>query len=118
MVESTYLNEHLGIPFWAASQIKFSSVMFSIALCMLFLSVHGSIVRNILVVLGEMSFGIYLLHIPVKMGIENVITRIIPQTSPIWQMLDIIATLAACWAILKLAHRFLPEKANRYFGLK
>lgn len=117
-VESTYLDFRLGVPSWAASQIKYSSVMFSIALCMLFMELHQNTGRNFLVVLGELSFGIYLLHIPIKMGIEMIITKVLPITSPLWQLIIVVMTLFVCVMVIKISHHILPEKINRYLGLK
>lgn len=65
LLESAYINESLNVPFWAASQIKFSTFFYSLSLCLLLLSLHRSLTRTWIVRLGEMSFGIYLLHIPV-----------------------------------------------------
>lgn len=117
-IESTFINKNLGIDWLAASQIKYSSILFSIALSLLFLSMHKKIERNILVVLGELSFGIYLLHIPIKIGIEIIVTRIIPLSNPLWQIITVSITICACVIVIKTAQRLLPEKLNLYLGLR
>lgn len=118
MLESMYIHEDMDISSLAVSQIKYSSFLFSISLCLLFLSLHQSVKRNILVILGEMSFGIYLLHIPLKKGIDAALNHIVPVDAPLWQMLDVLATLTMCMVVLKVAYRLFPEKLNRYLGLR
>ena len=117
-VEATFINKVLNIPFWAASQIKISSFLYSISLCILFMNLHRHVKRGIIVRLGEYSFGIFLLHIPVKMVIEKIMLYAIPIQNPCWQILVVVLTLIVCWMVIDVTNRFLPERFNRYLGLK
>lgn len=117
-IESAFMYNDLRLPTLSSSQIKYSSILFSIVLCMLFLSLHKTMKRNLLVVLGELSFGIYLLHIPVKIVIELVLTRIMPLSNPLWQIITVSLTICSCVVIIKIAHRVFPEKLNLYLGLR
>ncbi len=65
ILESAYINEMLSVPFWAASQIKFSTFFYALSLCFLLMALHRKMERTWIVRLGEFSFGIYLLHLPV-----------------------------------------------------
>jgi len=117
-IESTYINEVLDVQSWAASQIKFSSFFYSISLCFLFMALHCELKRNVVVRLGEYSFGIFLIHLPVKMAIEKMVSCLMPMNSPIWQALVITLTLAICWVVIEVSNRVLPEKLNRYLGFR
>lgn len=117
-VESTFIYKDLGIASLAVSQIKYTSIIFSIALSLLFLSMQKKVERNILVVLGELSFGIYLLHIPIKIGVERIVTRIMPLSDPFWQFVTVTLTICACFVVIKVANKILPGKVNTYLGLR
>lgn len=121
VLESSYISEILGVPFWAASQIKFSSFVYSLSLCFLLMALHRSIGRTWIVRLGEMSFGIYLLHIPVLKIVNMTVSRV-----PYWsqfanwggQILQIAITIACCYVLLTIANKVLPTNINRYLGLR
>lgn len=117
-IEASYINTVLNIPFWAASQIKFSSFIFSLSLCLLFIALHSETKRGIIVRLGEYSFGIFLLHIPIKMVIEKLVLMFLPMSTPYWQFLIVVLTLFACWILIEVANKILPEWLNKYLGLR
>lgn len=77
VLESAFINEVIGVPFWAASQIKFSTFFYALSLCLLLMSLHQDIERTWIVRLGEFSFGIYLLHLPVMKIVNATIGPII-----------------------------------------
>lgn len=116
-LESTYIYEVLHVPFWAASQIKFSSFFYALALSFLLLSLHCEMKRNVVVRLGEMSFGIFLLHIPVKMGVDIIMNRMFAD-NPLRQLAVVIMTLCLCYVALVVSYKILPDKINRYLGFK
>lgn len=67
LLESLFIYEIWEIPFFAVSQIKFSSFLFTVCIVLVLLkSYTHSYSRNFLAKVGEVSFGIYLLHIPMK----------------------------------------------------
>lgn len=121
LLESAYINENLHVPFWAASQIKFSTFFYALSLCLLLISLHGEMRRNWVVRLGEMSFGIYLLHIPV-LKIVNIAVGKLPywsQFAGFWgQIMLIVLTLFCCNLLLVVANKLLPNKVNKYLGLR
>lgn len=121
LLESAYINENLHVPFWAASQIKFSTFFYALSLCLLLISLHGEMRRNRVVRLGEMSFGIYLLHIPV-LKIVNIAVGKLPYWSQFagWggQIMLITLTLLCCYLLLVGSNKLLPNKVNKYFGLR
>ncbi|MEY8687581.1 acyltransferase family protein [Bacteroides sp. AN502(2024)] len=75
ILESAYINEVLNVPFWAASQIKFSTFFYALSLCLLLMALYGKMERTWIVRLGELSFGIYLLHLPVLKIVDIVVGK-------------------------------------------
>lgn len=117
-VETTYIYEIIGVPFWAASQIKISSFFYSISLCLLFISLHRPVKRGIIARLGEFSFGIYILHIPIKKVVELIINSFLPSNNPFWQVIVIFCTIFISWIVLEISNRILPKDLNRLLGLR
>lgn len=115
-LESTYINEVLAVPFWAATQLKFSSFIYSFCLCLLFVTLHQQVRRSIIVRLGEMSFGIFLLHLPVLKVVSPILARVGLQGFAFTQLLSIATTLAICYCVLLVTHKFLPKNLNRWLG--
>ena len=121
-LESTYINEVIKVPFWAASQIKFSSYFYSLSFCILLMSMYRKVERDVIVRLGEMSFGIYLLHIPIMKGVTyalSSIVRIVGISNSsgvliIRQITIVVLTLLFCYIVLVITNRYLPSKINRY----
>ena len=114
-VESTIINEYLQVPFWAATQLKFTSFFYSLSLCFLLISLHQDTKRNMIVRLGEMSFGIFIIHLPIKKVLESVINTYVGH---FWgfQLLSVCLALFVCWVFLSICYRFLPIKVNRWLG--
>ena len=117
-IESTYINNVLQVPFWAVTQLKFSSFFYSLALSVLFVSLHRKMDRGIIVRLGEYSFGIFLLHLPVKMIIEKLVNICLPNTHPLWQISVVVLSLMMCWIIIEISNKILPKWLNKSLGLK
>lgn len=113
IVESAVISENIGIPFWGASQIKFSCFFYAMSLCILFLSLHKNVARNFVARLGELSFGIYLLHIPVMKMLSISHLRSVGGVN---QVLMVIVTLCACYLILISVNKLLPRKICRWLG--
>lgn len=121
ILESAYINEILNVPFWAASQIKFSTFFYALSFCFLLMSLHRKMERTWLVRLGEFSFGIYLLHIPVL----KVASTIVSEFS-FWSLFEnwggqislVSITIACCYLILIISNKILPAKINKYLGFK
>lgn len=115
-LESTYINDVLGVPFWAATQLKFSSFIYSLSLCLLFMTLHQQVGRGVVVRLGEMSFGIFLLHLPILKVVNPILARFGLQGCVFSQLLTIVITLAICYCILWVTNKFLPKNINRWLG--
>ncbi len=126
LLESAYINEVIDVPFWAVSQIKFSAFFYSLSFCVLLMTLHREVKRTWIVCLGELSFGIYLLHIPVM----RVTTSFLNKTYEILsidkmeggiavnQLLIILITLTVCYSILIVTNKYLPVKISRYLGFR
>lgn len=125
ILESTYIHEVVGVPFWAASQIKLSSFFYSLSFCVLLMTLHREVKRTLIVRLGELSFGIYLLHLPVMKivtlaysGFLGVLNVAKDDLLVINQLLIIVLTLIICYLILIVVNKYLPEGVNRYLGFR
>ena len=105
-----------AVPFWAATQLKFSSFIYSFCLCLLFVTLHQQVRRGIIVRLGEMSFGIFLLHLPILKVVSPILARVGLQGFAFTQLLSIATTLAICYCVLLVTHKFLPKNLNRWLG--
>lgn len=123
ILESAYINETLGVPFWAASQIKFSTFFYALSLCFLLMALHKKMESTWIVRLGEFSFGIYLLHLPVLKIVNIAVGKIsyllkLDNMGGVKQLVLIALTLICCFLILTVANKILPVKINRYLGFR
>ncbi|MCP9612488.1 acyltransferase [Coprobacter sp. LH1063] len=123
--ESAYINEVLGTPSWAGSQIKFSTFFYSLSFCILLMTLHQKVKRNIIVRLGELSFGIYLLHMPmIKItnyalnGILDILHIEKFKILLVNQLSIISISLLLCYIFLIVMNKFLPGNVNRYLGFR
>ncbi len=118
--ETEFINFKLKIPFFAASQIKFSSFAYTIFICILFVLLHSEMENNLIARIGEASFGIYIIHIPVKMAVDTVISYcpIIFKVGLQNQIIVVVSTVLLCYLIIMICSCFLSEKLMMYLGLK
>ena len=98
--------------------IKLSSFVYSAGVIMLLFSekvenlFHKNYVSRAFVYVGEISFGIYLLHIYVCV----ILTRIFP--TQIW-IINWILTLTVTILLIMVAKRIIPQRfATKYFGFR
>ena len=120
-LESFFIYDIWKIPLFAVSQIKYFSFLYTILIILLLIKSYDPIFqRNWLAKLGEVSFGIYLLHIPVKKIIEPFIINFpIPEyLMPLKTILIVIVTLIICYGIIILASRVINNSILRIVGLK
>lgn len=120
IAEAEWLSEVVQLPFLAASQIKLSSFLYSLALCLLFAALHTKIKDSIICRIGDLSFGIYITHLPVKMVVEGAIGKLPSffQNGLLSQLLVVFTTVFICYGIIVIASRLLPPKFLLYLGLK
>ncbi len=118
--EATYINDVLDIPFFAASQIKFSTFIYAMILCILVVRMHTNVSSSVLTHIGEASFGIYIIHIPVKMGVEKAMNYLPSffHEGMLNQCCVVFITVALCYLIISVCDKVLPKKYVLYIGLK
>lgn len=118
--EATYINDILGIPFFAASQIKFTTFIYALLICILAVKMHTRLKDSIFTRIGEASFGIYIIHIPVKMGVEKAMTYlpVVFHEGMFNQTAIVFVTVALCYLVVWACDKVLPKKLVSYIGLK
>lgn len=116
-IESAYLLDNFGLNLFAGSFIKFSCVVYTLALSVLMMNCHKPMSLNAIVKLGEYSFGIYLLHIPVKKYLLEIPLANIGFHSIAYQVLVVILALILSYLIVVLGNKLLPQRISRYLGL-
>ena len=108
MILSYHDNWHMAI-----SPLKYSSFLYftCIILGLMLLREHFRNWPKFLVVLGNYSFGIYLIHMIVLRGITKVINKI-GESCPsgaLYQIIIVLMTLSICFAIIGLTRKLLPK---------
>lgn len=117
-----WLNDNSGIHNFPYTQSKITSMFIAISVILLVYSVRDMDVRrNVLARIGEWSFGIYLLHMPIKMYFQGFITfthiqkfNLLYNYPPIKNMVVLIIS----YIILAILNRILPNKVMRVIGFK
>lgn len=104
----------------ATTQIKFTSLLTSVTVCILaYFFIEGkheavgkNTIKTLLVKIGDCSFGIYLSHVAV-MTILNKISRYILLVFPINTMIVLLVSTIC----VMLGNKILGEKIGKYLGL-
>lgn len=117
-----WLYENNSIDNFPYTQSKTTSMLFAISIVLLFYSMHeDTMSRNILARIGEMSFGIYLLHLPIKVICDKYISM--SQYSQLMSLYNLpvvkfLSVLLLTIGILVFTYRYIPSKIIRFVGLK
>lgn len=104
------------------TQSKITSMLYALSVILLFYSLHeDNMSPNVLTRLGEMSFGIYILHLPIKYFLCKAIE--ITHFSvglPLCQIPLLMFTLVLIITILTLVivYKIFPKKYVRLLGLQ
>jgi surface polysaccharide O-acyltransferase-like enzyme len=97
----------------ALTPIKYSSFLYSGCVVLSFLTVRVFIKNwpRILVAVGNYSYGIYLIHIFILRRVVEIVSRIdmVWSFSPLCQLVIILATVAACFVLISITRKLLPE---------
>lgn len=98
------------------TQSKFTSMLLAISIITFFYSIREEkMTRNFLARIGEMSFGIYLLHMPIKKVYELMSTKIAFLDYP---LLKYLLVLLLSISILYYLGLLIPDKYMKSLGLK
>ena len=105
----------LNLTSFAFSAVKFSSFFYSIAVCFAFLKLRQKIKNwpQILVKLGDYSFGIYLIHIFIIHFITKALNQIdiLVSIQPIFQFIALVSTISISYIVIVIIRNVTP----RYF---
>lgn len=119
VLESLYWLQAAQSVSFALSQLKITSFIFSWAF-ILFLLKKPVPLNKVLIKMGEYSFGIFLIHIPV-MIVAFRFLNIFPgllRIQPLYQCIYTVLTLGISSLIIYLSNKFLPEKINFVLGFR
>jgi len=93
--------------------LKYSSFIYSACIIFGFLVLRERLKRwpRVLIVLGNYSFGIYLMHMIVLRGIAKVMRRIdaVYSFQVLYQFIVVLITLLTCYVLITVARRLLPK---------
>ncbi|MHC4397297.1 MAG: acyltransferase [Planctomycetota bacterium] len=97
---------------FAISPVKYSSFLYSICIIAGFLFIRSRVKYwpKFLVVVGNYSFGIYLIHIFV-LKVVGIIQKInvIYSFQPLYQFIVVSMTVSICFVLISVAQKLLPE---------
>lgn len=121
IVAAFWLEDNSVIFNYPYTQSKLTSMFISLSLILLVYSIHEvGVKQTVLSRIGDWSFGIYILHVPVMIGSQYLITI----THNTWTI-DIYSmpivryscVLLITLGILFLLNRVIPQRYLRYLGL-
>lgn len=120
-IETFYLLEHFGVDAGGKSAIKFSSFLYSLSVINLFLIIRkfDFTYNKYLLLIGEYSFGIYLIHELFRLKLSMLLSHValLNAVQPLLQILVIVFTLMISVTIIRLSKIMLGEKiALKYLG--
>ncbi len=106
---------------WAGSSIKFSSLLYSIAVINLFITLKKENIRypRTLIYLGQISFGVYLIHELFRDRISGKLSQIesLFYIQPLFQIVVVVITISICIMVIETTRKiFGRTNASKYFG--
>lgn len=98
---------------FAVSAVKYSSFLYSICIIIAFLHLrkHLSQRPEFLVTIGNYSFGIYLIHIPVLHQVANLVQKssTIYSFQPLYQFIVVLITISICFVLIRITRELFPK---------
>jgi surface polysaccharide O-acyltransferase-like enzyme len=102
---------------FAVSPLKYSTFLFSACIVLGFLILRENLRYwpKFLVTIGNYSFGIYLIHIPVLDAVAFIIQKFnsIYLFGPVYKLIVFLLTISICFAVISITRRMLPERFCR-----
>lgn len=120
-IESYLLIAVFEQPGDAVSAVKASSFMYAFFLIIFLFKNRNWIQSSLLKQLGDMSFGIYLIHLFALQAAVSLIARLYPPLqaiSPVYQMSLILLVLLSCYLGISFSNRLFSIKQSRLLGFR
>lgn len=120
-VESYMLIEMFGKPGDAVTAVKASSFLYSFFLIILLFNNQEWIKSKLLKKLGDMSFGIYLIHLLPMIIASKIFVLLAPSLidfSPLYQLTLIIVVVLSCVIGIYIFNKIFTDKQSRLIGFK
>jgi len=99
--------------YFAISPVKYSTFLYSICVIIAFVLVRERLKHwpRFLVTIGNYSFGIYLIHIPVLNQVAGFAQKsnVVFSFQPLYQFIVVALTLLTCLIIVGITRRLLPK---------
>jgi peptidoglycan/LPS O-acetylase OafA/YrhL len=105
----------------AVTAVKPSSFLYSFVLIIFLFKNQNWIRSKPLKNIGEMSFGIYLIHMFILTGITILISRIYPsltEISPVYQFVLISVVMLFCSLFISAFNNIFTAKQSKLVGFK
>ena len=98
---------------FAVSAVKYSSFFYSVCIILGFLLVRERIRYwpKSLVSIGNHSFGIYLIHVPVLNQVVDLVQKssTIYSFQPLYQFIVVLITISICFVLIRITQKLLPK---------
>jgi len=98
---------------FAVTPVKYSSFLYSVCIILGFLFVRERFKHwpKLLVTLGNYSFGIYLIHMPVLDRVVSVVKKsnVIYSFQPLYQFIVVLIAISICFVLISTARKLLPQ---------
>lgn len=120
-IESYTLIAMFNMPDDAVTAVKTTSFLYSFFLIILLFNNQEWIRSKVLKKLGDMSFGIYLVHMFVMIPAALLLSRFFPslrEISPLYQLSLISIVILSCVLGIYIFNRILSERQSRLIGFK
>jgi peptidoglycan/LPS O-acetylase OafA/YrhL len=105
---SKYNNLYLAI-----SPVKYSTFAYSICIITIFLLIRKRVSSwpKLLIICGNYSLGVYLIHLPILNYIASFMRqyKIIYSFQPLYQVIVTVLTLSVCLIIIEFTCKLLPK---------
>lgn len=105
----------------AVTAVKTSSFLYSFFLIMLLFKNHDLIKSELLKRMGEVSFGIYLIHMFSLMAMSKIIMGFsleIKEITWVYQLCLVTLVLSSCYLLIKACNKILTNRQAQLLGFK
>ncbi len=105
----------------AVTAVKASSFMYSLVLIVFLFKNHNIIKSKVLKSIGEISFGVYLIHMFVLMVASRLLSRFfspIESFQPIYQFALICIVIFSCFLCISIGNKVFTIKQRQIIGFK
>ncbi len=118
-LESYYLYSQFHQAGSAASTVKLSAFLYSFLIITLLFNNVGRVNSKVLKILGEASFGIFLIHMFVLLFLKKSLTLLptLEKIQPLYQLTLFIMAMLLCLLFISVGQKIFSNKHAKFIGL-